>query len=557
MRNDAAGLPTEVQRPGSWGTVTTRFRYSADGKRVFEDLEEQYYPGYGLLQSRHQIVIHGFRGFSLEIPYDSVSNANWGDSHWGNALVRHELGGVVVTYQYVSNQGGGGSGKQVNIAYAATDRLGSPLGLMDQDKLFRQRADNGSYLDTRRSFDAFGQTRESDFRPIPGNAQSPFPGRLGLTPITRQGFTSHEHLDSVGLIHMNGRIYDYQLGRFLSVDPYIQFPLNSQSLNPYSYIHNNPLGGTDPSGYRIAGEGGSGDSEGASIGTLPWLVLSGSSWNGGDLAQPIATVQLQAIDINGAQSRNFLVRYEAIVVTPGGWATYRQAEIVAAVQERARSSQMLSNAVADQRLHYDGIGIANVFKRNAKTALSSANVVAGTVLDVYDAADQAASGDPAGAIETVFRGKSGVAGTASEILERITAEPEPERTDEKSLELISLIRQRMHISKDKNIAFADYTINGQTDHLIGVSGRDEKRGVQAPVERRFTVEKVGSFMRLYDSEVKILEYLNAVLPQGSSGTLYLFSELPVCRSCNGVVKQFSSAYPDIQIIVSSGPPKSP
>jgi hypothetical protein len=48
---------------------------------------------------------------------------------------------------------------------------------------------------------------------------------------------------------MNGRVYDYNLGRFLSVDPFIQDPGNSQSMNPYSYIMNNPLSGTDPSGY--------------------------------------------------------------------------------------------------------------------------------------------------------------------------------------------------------------------------------------------------------------------------------------------------------------------
>ena len=48
---------------------------------------------------------------------------------------------------------------------------------------------------------------------------------------------------------MNGRIYDYNLGRFLSVDPFIQAPGNSQSMNPYSYIMNNPLAGTDPTGY--------------------------------------------------------------------------------------------------------------------------------------------------------------------------------------------------------------------------------------------------------------------------------------------------------------------
>ena len=57
-------------------------------------------------------------------------------------------------------------------------------------------------------------------------------------------------------IHLNGRAYDYNLGRFLSVDPFIQAPGNSQSMNPYSYIMNNPLAGTDPSGYIAECDGG-------------------------------------------------------------------------------------------------------------------------------------------------------------------------------------------------------------------------------------------------------------------------------------------------------------
>jgi|GEM_PF-5833334 len=54
---------------------------------------------------------------------------------------------------------------------------------------------------------------------------------------------------------MNGRVYDYNLGRFLSVDPVIQSPGDSQSVNPYSYIMNNPLAGTDPTGYCAAATG--------------------------------------------------------------------------------------------------------------------------------------------------------------------------------------------------------------------------------------------------------------------------------------------------------------
>ena len=67
--------------------------------------------------------------------------------------------------------------------------------------------------------------------------------------VTERGFTGHEHLDDTYLIHMNGRVYDYRLGRFLSVDPIISNSLNTQSVNAYSYLGNNPLSGVDSTGY--------------------------------------------------------------------------------------------------------------------------------------------------------------------------------------------------------------------------------------------------------------------------------------------------------------------
>ncbi len=66
---------------------------------------------------------------------------------------------------------------------------------------------------------------------------------------TSRGYTGHEHLDRTGFIHMNGRVYDPELGRFLSPDPLVQAPGNSQSWNRYSYVFNSPLSYTDPSGY--------------------------------------------------------------------------------------------------------------------------------------------------------------------------------------------------------------------------------------------------------------------------------------------------------------------
>lgn len=58
-------------------------------------------------------------------------------------------------------------------------------------------------------------------------------------------------LDDLGLVHMNGRIYDPLLGRFLSADLVVQFPGDLQSYNRYSYVQNNPLTYRDPSGHVI------------------------------------------------------------------------------------------------------------------------------------------------------------------------------------------------------------------------------------------------------------------------------------------------------------------
>jgi RHS repeat-associated protein len=75
-----------------------------------------------------------------------------------------------------------------------------------------------------------------------------------LNPITDdRGFTDHEHLDEFDLTHMNGRVYDPVIGRFLAADPYVQDFKSSQSWNRYSYAWNNPLSSTDPSGYICVG----------------------------------------------------------------------------------------------------------------------------------------------------------------------------------------------------------------------------------------------------------------------------------------------------------------
>lgn len=95
----------------------------------------------------------------------------------------------------------------------------------------------------RMAYEPFGKRRNVD-------ETNDLLGTLAATS-TRRGFTGHEMIDEVGLVNMNGRIYDPAISRFLSADPYIQAPGNPQSYNRYSYAWNSPLNGTDPSGYNV------------------------------------------------------------------------------------------------------------------------------------------------------------------------------------------------------------------------------------------------------------------------------------------------------------------
>lgn len=65
-------------------------------------------------------------------------------------------------------------------------------------------------LAERLSYDAWGKRRQ-------GNGLDATAPLTGAT--THHGYTGHEHLDGLGLIHMNARVYDPAIGRFLQADP--------------------------------------------------------------------------------------------------------------------------------------------------------------------------------------------------------------------------------------------------------------------------------------------------------------------------------------------------
>lgn len=96
----------------------------------------------------------------------------------------------------------------------------------------------------RFSFDAFGKRRNTNWTADPGDV------RFGDAHATERGYTGHEHLDNVRLIHMNGRVLDPVIGRVISPDPFVPDPFNGQSYNRMSYVQNNPLSLVDPTGFE-------------------------------------------------------------------------------------------------------------------------------------------------------------------------------------------------------------------------------------------------------------------------------------------------------------------
>jgi len=117
--------------------------------------------------------------------------------------------------------------------YFHTDALGSITAITD---------DSGTVVE-RRSYEAFGKIRAMDY----GTNNNTLSNQIHQTT---RAFTGHEQIAELsGLIHMNARIYDSDIGRFLSADTVVQDPHDSQAYNRYSYARNNPMVFTDPSGH--------------------------------------------------------------------------------------------------------------------------------------------------------------------------------------------------------------------------------------------------------------------------------------------------------------------
>ncbi|WP_444897336.1 polymorphic toxin-type HINT domain-containing protein [Microbulbifer sp. SSSA005] len=233
------GGPNAVKSVSLINGGTKTYGYDKNGNRTHENGTQQIW--YNAFNKPTRIKRNGanlaFYYGADQMRYKQVNQTSGKTTLYIDKLFEKITGGGETQYRYfigdiaVITTTETASVTTGAIGFTHRDRLGSTVAIGDH---------RGNLKETH-SFDPFGKPRL-------GNITDKLPSILD-SQFTSRGFTDHEHLDDVELIHMNGRAYDYNLGRFLSVDPIIVHPGDSQALNPYSYILNNPLAGTDPSGY--------------------------------------------------------------------------------------------------------------------------------------------------------------------------------------------------------------------------------------------------------------------------------------------------------------------
>lgn len=219
-----------------------------------------YYGGEQSDRSQRRFKKH----YSAIIPAEIVE-----DTQAGTTKFITYIGGDAYTapLAHIKITGGGSTLNEYH--YLHRDYLGSILAITDADGDVKEERQFGAWGKVDQFLDSGGGTT------------------FGHNALLGRGYTGHEHFFEIGLIHMNGRMYDPQLGRFLSPDNYIQDPFNTQNYNRYGYVLNNPLMYVDPSGESFLGFlGKAAEGIGNFFGTVFVGIAQFFGWDGGSAYAP-------------------------------------------------------------------------------------------------------------------------------------------------------------------------------------------------------------------------------------------------------------------------------
>lgn len=194
---------------------------------------------YGPDHDRYQRVDHQSNGDVVTTMYVGGVFEAQSDSLSGTTTYRNYIMAGTEVVAVDSFQGTAGNAASETVNYYFHDHLGEVEAV----------SNNAGQQVVQYSYDAWGKARPASgssafVTPVWGTCNPSLAGR-------HAGYGTHENIDDECVVHMEGRVYDPEMGRFLSADPTMQDPISTQGYDRYGYIQDNPLSGIDPDGYHF------------------------------------------------------------------------------------------------------------------------------------------------------------------------------------------------------------------------------------------------------------------------------------------------------------------
>jgi RHS repeat-associated protein len=234
-RTQSINMSTAAQPPANAANLVQAVTYNENNDPLFIDgVQGDVRFTYGLTNARQMATYYGNFTETTNGSYVKFYSEN-GDMEviaqgHGRPIVKIYIGSS--PYQsnivFLRSDGGGSGNGNGRFLFLHKDYLGSLLAISNE---------SGAFLN-HKHYDAWGN-----------KSHNIMTGEDGV--FFQRGYTMHEYFEQVGIIHMNGRLYDPVMHAFLNADENIQDIYNTQCYNKYGYVLNNPLLYSDPSGESI------------------------------------------------------------------------------------------------------------------------------------------------------------------------------------------------------------------------------------------------------------------------------------------------------------------
>jgi RHS repeat-associated protein len=197
-----------------------------------------------VINGNGKILTFGYDAFRQRFSQDYSSNGVHEITQYVGDLLEKVTAGGVIDWRHYIQVG------DRTVAIMSRQNPGTNATryiLPDDQGSIAKITNSAGTTDVSENFSPCGTRRD----PTTWSGSPACPDLVTIRGISREGFNGQDAIGgvSMGLNHMLGRVQDAITGKFLSADPFVFEPGSTQAWNRYSYVYNNPMSFTDPSGF--------------------------------------------------------------------------------------------------------------------------------------------------------------------------------------------------------------------------------------------------------------------------------------------------------------------